>query len=314
MPTNTTNVQRSTRPLRNFLQPRHTKTAAATVLASAHALQIHSHTHTCAKGSHAADDENCRMAFPRPLCATTTIDLRSCITQRRNHPMLVPFNPSLLLAQPCNHALYAFAEISRFQRDLQLFRDKQQQPGGTQAEPPVLPTLEQAACDHAEYASKYATKADSPQTNAPFLRATLSIAPQPSDTTSLPTATASPPLTPALQGRHFLRRLLNRTHAATTYPAVLAALYLLGHGDSITTFVTAYHPYHAHQQRLTPSATQPPQEQQQEQQLEHAQHCQEADGSLRIVQAQDDYKFRIGLQAYSPFLVTALFEKVNRKR
>lgn len=288
--------------------------------AAAHALQIHAHTSTCAKSGHAADDDNCRMGYPRPLCSSTRVELTACITQRRNHRMLVPYSPSLLLAQPCNHALYAFTEIGRFQRDLKLFRAKQQQPGGTQAVQPALLTLEQAACDSAEYSSKYATKADGAGTNIPFLRTAVSITQAPNAAAAAPSpdaaAPASPLHTPGQQGRYFLRRVLNRTHAATTYPAALTTLYLLGHGDSTTTFDTAFHSYHAHQQRLLHMSTQQPPEQQQEQQQEHTQPSLQADGSLRIVQAMDDYMCRDGseIQAYSPYLMTALFQKVRKPR
>jgi len=100
---------------------------AASISAAAHALQVHAHTHTCAKGNYAADDANCRMGYPRPLCPATRVEATSCITQWRDNAMLVAHNPSLLLAQPCNHSVHAFAEFSRFNRDLQIFREKQQQ-------------------------------------------------------------------------------------------------------------------------------------------------------------------------------------------
>jgi len=112
----------STLPVRKTLQ--RTFQLQHTPYKSTH---THTHTHTCAKNNYAADDANCRMGYPRPLCPATRVEATSCITQWRDNAMLVAHNPSLLLAQPCNHSVHAFAEFSRFNRDLQIFREKQQQ-------------------------------------------------------------------------------------------------------------------------------------------------------------------------------------------
>lgn len=281
---------------------------------------MHSHTHTCAKGKGSADDAGCRLKFPRPLCDETRVEHTSCVTQRRDHAMLVPYSPALMLAQPCNHALYPFCELSRFQRELQLYQEKAQQPGGTQARPPELPTLQQNAADASEYSTKYATKPDGQEVNTTFFQAALQQADddkqqQPSSTAASTSAAPAPAASsPALLGRKFLRKAHNRCHAATTYPAPLACLHNLGFGDSVLSHVTAFHPYYAHAQafREQVKLNELMPDHSQHFQPHRVQHAPQADGSVRLVSPTDDYRHRsAALKHYSPFVLTALFHKVK---
>ena len=116
-----------------------------------------------------------------------------------------------------------------------------------------------------------------------------------------------------MQGRLFLRRVLNKTHAAVTFPAAMATLHHLGFKDHLFTHTTAYHPYQAHTRSLTQKHhhTHEQQHEQQQQQEERVQHSQDADGSLRLCQSTDDYTHRAGLHEHSPYLVTAWYEKVK---
>lgn len=75
---------------------------------------MHSHTATCAKGGGDTSDEHCRMVFPRPLqAATTLVPGSDGVLLKRMCLMLVPYMGALMLAQPCNHAVYLMCEFSR---------------------------------------------------------------------------------------------------------------------------------------------------------------------------------------------------------
>ncbi|KAF5836662.1 hypothetical protein DUNSADRAFT_5621 [Dunaliella salina] len=191
--------------------------------------------------------------------------------------------------------------------------NKEQQPGRTQAQQPILPTLEQAACDTAKYAREYATKADCSNTNTPLLHAAHAMS-RPADTASQQTRTADtsstqPCLLDPQQGRLFLRKLLNRAHASTTYPAPLTVLHNLGVGDHILSHSCVHHPYQPHMHHLlTQSGIALDEQQPQDQRV-----CAvlQPERSARLSQQRDDYTFRSGLDLLCPYFLMALYEKVR---
>lgn len=60
-------------------------------------------------------DDNCRMLFPRVPRAVSMADASSGhISLRRDHPHLVPYARALLLALPCNQAVYLTGDDGRY--------------------------------------------------------------------------------------------------------------------------------------------------------------------------------------------------------
>lgn len=134
--------------------------------------QRHKHTHTCSKNGFGGTDADCRMAMPRPEVPETAVFPDSGVfVVKCNDPMVVPYIPSLMLAMPCNHAMYLSAEGSKWWREVWLHDLKKATAGGTDATRPVLPTVYQAAAESAEYACKYCTKSDCVGLNCALLQA-----------------------------------------------------------------------------------------------------------------------------------------------
>ena len=83
-------------------------------------LQIHTHSHTCAKNGHAGTDLDCRGMMPRELHAFSDLFLTNFILMQRTHPMVVTYNPAVMLALPCNHMLELGCNPTRCVRTNQL--------------------------------------------------------------------------------------------------------------------------------------------------------------------------------------------------
>ena len=90
---------------------------------AAQAVNWHRHTHTCKKGGRQGDHTDCRMNFDLPLVPKTCRLADSTFVVRRDHGMLVPFNPAMLLAFPANHMLQLSCEGSKWLRQAMLFKD-----------------------------------------------------------------------------------------------------------------------------------------------------------------------------------------------
>jgi hypothetical protein len=104
------------------------------------------------------------MVFPRLLHLLSTVDpTTGCVHLQRLGPTIVPHLQPLLLAMPCNHMVFFTCEISRWVRQLDLWM--KQHPGAAADHPsrPRLPLVEDLAADAADYALKYATKAETMQ-------------------------------------------------------------------------------------------------------------------------------------------------------
>lgn len=132
------------------------------------ALQLHAHSHTCAKNGHRGDDVDCRMLYPRTLVLMTILLARMHVLMRRDHPNVVPFNPSLMLAMPFNHAIYILCDQSRWARRKELYDEAVARGDRGMSEPLLFDMVVEAflaAC----YALKYSTKVDCVGINAPVL-------------------------------------------------------------------------------------------------------------------------------------------------
>lgn len=85
--------------------------------------QMHGpHSHTCAKHGGQPNDLECRLWYPRLLILLTAIGRFGLVDVRRDHPMLVPFNAALMMAQPMNMAIYAVGDSSRWSRAAAIYR------------------------------------------------------------------------------------------------------------------------------------------------------------------------------------------------
>lgn len=132
------------------------------------ALQIHAHSHTCAKNGHQGNDVDCRMLYPRLLILMSIMLNGAHILMRRDHANVVAFNPSLMLALPFNHAIYVLSDQSRWARRKQLY-DEAVARGDTRLTEPQLFSMIVEAFLASCYALKYSTKVDASGVNAPVL-------------------------------------------------------------------------------------------------------------------------------------------------
>jgi hypothetical protein len=124
-------------------------------------LQLHHHTHTCKKQGFAGNNWSCRVSMPRPVVANTSVFKdTSTLLVKCNNGHIAPHLKSLLLAQPCNMAVWLSCEASSFYRDYHIWALGNLH-GISTAAPPALPSDEAFAAEKAEYALKYTTKNDS---------------------------------------------------------------------------------------------------------------------------------------------------------
>ncbi|KXZ41506.1 hypothetical protein GPECTOR_424g287 [Gonium pectorale] len=142
-------------------------------------VNFHHHKPTCVhyRPGVVAGDCNCRARFPRCLKWASQVDeATGCVHLKRYGKWLVPYTRSLMLAQPCNHMVYFTCEIGRWVRDLELWR--QRNPGLALDDPaaPRLPLLEDLAADAADYALKYATKAETTEGSMAILASAILLA------------------------------------------------------------------------------------------------------------------------------------------
>jgi hypothetical protein len=85
--------------------------------------QVHGpHNQTCGKQGGKPNDVECRLWYPRLLILLTCLGRFGMVDVRRDHPMMVPFNASLMLAQPMNMAIYTVGESSRWNRAAAIYR------------------------------------------------------------------------------------------------------------------------------------------------------------------------------------------------
>lgn len=85
------------------------------------AQQLHMHTHTCNKGG-TPTDLNCRLCWPRVPVAATGVSRFGNVDLRRDHPMMVPFMLTLMMAQPMNMAIYPVGDSARWMRQAAIYR------------------------------------------------------------------------------------------------------------------------------------------------------------------------------------------------
>ncbi|KXZ41505.1 hypothetical protein GPECTOR_425g289 [Gonium pectorale] len=140
-------------------------------------LLLHRHREgTCTQHGTMATDLNCRMRMPRIIhWVSTWLQQRTtCVHLKRHSRWVVAHCVALLLAAPCNHTVAFVCDIGRWLRTAELW--DQRHPGLTEDDPkwqqrPRLPSLAQLAADAADYALKYATKAEPMQGGAAVLAA-----------------------------------------------------------------------------------------------------------------------------------------------
>ncbi|KXZ41585.1 hypothetical protein GPECTOR_378g174 [Gonium pectorale] len=140
-------------------------------------LLLHRHREgTCTAHGTVATDLNCRMRMPRIIhWATTWLQQQTtCVHLKRHSRWVVAHCVALHLAAPCNHTVAFVCDIGRWLRTVELW--DQRHPGLTEEDPrwqqrPRLPSLAQLAADAADYALKYATKAEPMQGGAAVLAA-----------------------------------------------------------------------------------------------------------------------------------------------
>jgi len=233
------------------------------------------------------------MHYPRVNCGESRVEEGGGVTLKRNNTMAVPFLAPLLLALPTNHAIYAFAELGRYWRELKVWLTKKET-NSTTAQKPVPPTVEQASADGAEYAAKYTTKIET-ATNTAFMNVSMSI---------FERMSAATDKTPIERGKMAMTKVMNYIHGQITYASALTSLYLCGHGDSVLTHNTAVHSYDAYTNHLHDAVVQTS-----EAEISPS-YVQDASGGGRVFSHTDDYKFRDNRLSYiSPWMFTAWFSK-----
>lgn len=133
-------------------------------------LQIHKHSHTCAKKNGEPNDIGCRLRNPRPAHRETVLlnAAHAVVVLKRCCPMFVPYLPALMLAQPCNQAVYLAIDQGIWERECVLAQESGRDP------PPLL-DAEDASHDMASYSSKYSTKADGQLLNDALLNCVLAM-------------------------------------------------------------------------------------------------------------------------------------------
>ncbi|KXZ42275.1 hypothetical protein GPECTOR_170g190 [Gonium pectorale] len=184
-------------------------------------LLIHLHKDgTCTAPHIAATDTNCRMRMPRVLNLLTTIsELQThCVHLRRYGRWLVAHMVALLLALPCNHTLAFTSDISRWVRTVELWEQKHAALKGSNPElydrlRPRLPSVEEMAADAADYALKYATKAEPMQGSAAIFAAATVLAVQRRRAGTLPAGQPAD-LLAGLEARHVAGAVTDDTLAA----------------------------------------------------------------------------------------------------
>jgi hypothetical protein len=122
-------------------------------------LQDHQHGAVCEVHGHdeACGDENCRMCYPRSKSKYTMVYSElGVVLIERGGPTIVPYQPGLMLAQPCNQAFYYAYDMGRY--TYQHAQWEKAKEAGSRAEEPVMKSAEEAAADNAEYTVKYNTK------------------------------------------------------------------------------------------------------------------------------------------------------------
>ena len=125
-------------------------------------LLLHTHRQgTCTAAGVQPTHSNCRMGMPRLPNRRSKVKRHGhAVYLMRRSPTLVSYLLPLLLAHPCNHNAYFVCEVGRWARDVAQW--KQTHPLANPGDPsrPRMPTLEHVAGIVAEYALKYATKAE----------------------------------------------------------------------------------------------------------------------------------------------------------
>jgi hypothetical protein len=194
------------------------------------ALQLHVHSHTCAKGKGEANDEKCRLAMPRPKIHSTFVDEESgCVILRRNHQRVVAYLPEVMLAIPMNHAIYLTVEQGRWARAMALHNQALEK--GMDSSMPPMPDCVESAYEVACYVEKYACKVDNVKLLDGFLAGAFMCRDQ-------------DPMhkkEDADHGLKLLRFVMNKVHGSVGYSALACARYLLKHGDSSMSHATAIH-------------------------------------------------------------------------
>jgi hypothetical protein len=147
-----------------------------------------------------------------------------------------------MLAVPCNHAIMAFCDQSRYMRQLVLWLRAKKQ-GSKDAVRPLLRSLEQNAADAAMYAAKYASKVEGVAQNAGVLLATDRM---------IAAAENSEGRPPLQQARLLVSKALNAVHGSITVAATLASMWTLYQQDSIISHATVPHNYAAFAAHLHP--------------------------------------------------------------
>lgn len=187
-------------------------------------VNVHSHRATCAKPTGGEpSDINCRMAYPRPIQQQTTQDeATGAIFLQRQSRRLVPFNRTLMLAQSANMSCDLLCDSGRWTHAVT-------RAAAMQHPLPPLPSLEQGAYEAGEYACSYSTKPQNQNTNEALLetiaRARRAEERAAEDAGGAPSAMSV--------SRRRVAQLANASAQTTSYPATLAALYLLGNVDYV---------------------------------------------------------------------------------
>lgn len=160
-------------PLSAPMTPSDASTLHAQVASAQMDLQYHHHTFTCKKNGFLGTDLSCRVTMPRPIVKCTQIFKNTCaMLVKCTNGHIAPHVRSLLLAQPCNMAVWLSCKASSYYRDFHIWALAKLH-NLSSASPPQLPPLEAFAAEKAEYALKYSTKNDSYNLNGSITEAAI---------------------------------------------------------------------------------------------------------------------------------------------
>jgi hypothetical protein len=131
----------------------------------------HHHTNRCKKGGCLGTDLSCNVNMPRPTVDQHTIMPNTgTLLVRCNKSSIAPYIPAVLLANPCNMAIWLSCEVSTWWREWHLWALAKAH-GHTDMPPPECAPVAVQAAQHAEYSLKYSTKNDAVNISTPIMEA-----------------------------------------------------------------------------------------------------------------------------------------------
>jgi hypothetical protein len=129
----------------------------------------HHHTNRCKKGGCLGTDLSCNVTMPRPTVdAHTIVTSSGALLAKCNKSSIAPYIPAVLLATPCNMAIWLSCEVSTWWRDWHLWALGKAH-NHTEAPPPECAPIAVQAAQQAEYSVKYSTKNDAVNISTPIM-------------------------------------------------------------------------------------------------------------------------------------------------